>query len=406
MSDLPPDAPRPDGSGADAHASAPPGRHTTIPEASVKPPNRFALIWLLPLAAAALAIYLGYETLASRGPMVTITFANGQGLSAGQTKVEHNAVSIGTVQRVALSSDFKQVVARIQMDKSAAALLTSHARFWVVRPRFSLTDVSGLQTLVSGSYIAVDPGLPGGKPQYDFRGLDQPPGVRSDQPGQTFTLRAPTLGWLETGAPVFYHSITVGRLLDFQEPGMGQPIVMHVFIKAPYDTYVRKETHFWNSSGLSANIGPSGVHIAVESMQALVAGGIEFANFSDAEKSPPATPDTTFPLFNNYDDAQNAGFRDNIHYVAYFNQSVSGLAPGSAVQLYGIRIGTVTGTQLELDSRSGQPRVRVTFDVQPARVFAPSDVPTADPFEETRKMVELGMRARVDNGNLITGQEV
>ena len=378
----------------------------TPPDAIVRPPNRFLFIWLVPVVAALLALYLGWETLASRGPMITITFANGQGLTAGQTKVEHNAVVIGTVESVTLSSDFRQVVAKVRMDKSATPLLTSHARFWVVRPRLSLTDISGLQTLVSGSYIAVDPGVSPGNPQLEFRGLDQPPGVTSEQPGQTFTLQAPELGWLEAGAPVFYHNIAVGQLLDFQDTGTGKPIVMHVFVKAPYDQYVRTETHFWNSSGLTANIGPSGVHVVLESVQALLAGGIDFANFEHAASAPAAKPDTTFTLYSSFDEAQNAGFRDNIHFVTYFNQSVAGLAPGSAVQLYGIRVGTVRGTQLQISQDTGEPRVRVTFDVQPNRVFPPGQEPKGDPRQITEKMVELGLRARVDTGNLLTGQEV
>lgn len=375
-------------------------------EATVRTHGRFSLIWLVPLVAAALAIYLGWTTLASRGPLISITFANGSGLTAGQTRLEHNSVAIGTVQSVGLTADFKQVVAKVRVTKNAAPLLTSHTRFWIVRPRLSLTDLSGLQTLVSGSYLAVDPGLPGGEPQLQFRGLDQPPGVRSDQPGETFTLQSPRLGWLATGAPVFYHDIEVGRLTDFTDPGMGQPLTLHVFVKAPYDEYVRSATHFWNTSGLTATFGPNGVHVAVESVEALLAGGINFDNFEDADKSPPPGPNTTFHLFENFDNAQNAGFRDNIHYVAYFGQSVAGLEPGSAVKLFGIRVGTVTATQLQLDPNTAQPRVRVTFDVQPARVFTPEQIPKVDPVQETQKFVGLGMRARVDTGNLLTGQEI
>jgi paraquat-inducible protein B len=375
-------------------------------EATVRTPSRFSLIWLVPIVAAALAIYIGYEALASRGPLITITFPDGAGLAAGQTKLEHKSVALGTVQRVVLTNDYKQVIASVRIDKTATPLLTSHARFWVVRPRLSLPNPSGLQTLLSGSYIAVDPGLPGGHPERHFVGLDRPPGVRSDVPGQTFTLEAPRLGWVEEGAPVFYHDITVGQLLDYQEPGMDKPLIMRVFIKAPYDRYVRGATHFWNVSGISMNFGPSGVHMAVESMQALLAGGIEFANFGDAANSGAAPHGKIFRLYANFDDAQNAGFRDNIHYVSYFNESVAGLQTGSAVQLYGIRVGTVTGTQLELDPTTGQPHVRVTFDVQPERVFAPDQLPRTDPLDETRKLVALGMRARVDTGNLLTGQEV
>jgi paraquat-inducible protein B len=376
------------------------------PQADVRPSRRFALVWLVPIVTVAIALYLGWETLATRGPLVTVAFTDGTGLTAGQTRVEHKSVPLGTVERVTLSSDYRDVIARIRMSRAASGMLTDHARFWVVRPRVSVTDVSGLQTLVSGSYIAIDPGQPGGRAARHFRGLERPPGVRSDQPGRTFTLRAPRLGWLEAGAPVFYRDVAVGQLLDYQVPGMGQPIVMHVFIRAPFDQYVRSATHFWNTSGLSTTFGPSGVHVAVESIQALLAGGIEFANFADAENAPPAPLDTTFRLYENFDAAQNAGFRDNIKYVAYFTQSVSGLQPGSAVQLFGIRVGTVTATELQLDPHTEQPRVRVAFDVQPARVFAPGNIPRGDPLDATRKLVALGMRARVDTGNLLTGQDV
>lgn len=376
------------------------------PEASVGKPNRFSFIWLIPIVAAVLAGYLGWQTLASRGPLITITFPDAAGLSAGQTKVEHKSVALGTVEGVALSSDFQQVTASVRMENKTTSLLTDHARFWVVRPRFSLTSLSGLQTLISGSYIAMDPGVPGGQPARHFRGLDRPPGVRSDQPGHTFTLRASRVGSLETGSPVFYRDIVAGQVLDYQEPGMGEPVIIHIFVRAPYDGYVRVASHFWNASGLSASVGPQGVHVEVASIQAVLSGGVAFANFEDAAKSPPAKDGSVFELYKNYDDAQNAGFRDNIRYVSYFQESVAGLQPGSAVQMYGIRVGTVTGTQLQLDPKTNQPRVRVTFDVQPGRVFSDGELPRIDPLRLTRDLVGLGMRARMDPQNLLTGQDV
>ena len=375
-----------------------------LSEASVRTPSRFHLIWLVPIVAAGLAIYLGWKTLSSEGPIISIILHSGQGLTAGQTKVMHNAVAIGTVESVQLSDDFQQVVARVRMDRKTTPLLTDHARFWVVRPHLSPTDLSGLQTILSGQYIDMDPGVPGGKPERQFHALEQPP-IPTDLPGETFTLQASSLGWLQPGAPVFYRDIKVGHMIDYQENGVGKPIIMHVFIHAPYDRNVRAATHFWNSSGLTASFGPSGLHVAVESLEALLAGGINFANFEDAAQSPPATFETKFPLYNSFDEAQNAGFRDNYHFVAYFKQSISGLEPGSAVKLYGLRVGTVTGTELQLDLATGGPRVRVTFDVQPRRILPAQQIPAKNPLDDTRRLVALGMRARIDTSNLVTGQE-
>lgn len=158
-----------------------------------------------------------------------------------------------------------------------------------------ISPVCKLYCLVSTStWIPVHPG---GKPERQFLGLEQP-SIPTDQPGETFTLQGSDLGWLQPGAPVFYRDIKVARMIDYQENGIGKPIIMHVFIHAPYDHYVRAATHFWNSSGLTASFGPSGLHVAVESLEALLVGGINFAKFEDAAQSPPATFETKFPLYN------------------------------------------------------------------------------------------------------------
>ncbi|MDQ2764446.1 MAG: MlaD family protein [Pseudomonadota bacterium] len=378
------------------------------PEATVRADRRerFSLIWLIPIVAAALALYLGYQTLAARGPLITITLPDAGGLTAGQTKVEQKAVALGTVESVRLSKNLQSVAVSVRMTKEAVPFLTDRARFWVERPRVSLSGISGIETLVSGSYIAMDPGEPGGQPQRNFQGLSTPPGVRSDEPGRSFTLSAARVGSLGTGSPVFYRDISVGQVLDYVEPGTGAPAMIHFFVKAPYDHFVRTDTRFWNVAGLSVNIGPQGVHVEVASLQAVLSGGVAFANLQANDASPPAKEGNVFELYQNFDDAQNAGFHNNIRYVTYPRESVAGLGPGSAVQLYGFRVGTVTAVKLQLGANANQPRVRVTFEVQPERVFSNSEVPRANPLQATRALVKLGMRARIDTKNYLTGQDV
>ena len=135
------------------------------------------------------------------------------------------------------------------MLRSATPVLTDHARFWVVRPRLSAGSISGLETLVSGSYIEIDPGLPGGQPQRDFTGLANPPGVRSDEPGRTFNLLAERLGSLGPGSPVFYRDVAVGEVLGYETPGTNGPITVHVFIRKPFDEYVHRGHAFLERLG-------------------------------------------------------------------------------------------------------------------------------------------------------------
>ena len=128
-----------------------------LPAATVRR-SRMSLIWLIPVFAALIAGFLGYRSLERRGPTVTLHFRTGDGLTAGQTRVRHKAVELGVVDRISLSNDLREVVVRVRMTSDAEPYLTDRARFWVVRPRFSGTSISGIETLVSGAYIEMGPG--------------------------------------------------------------------------------------------------------------------------------------------------------------------------------------------------------------------------------------------------------
>jgi len=375
------------------------------PQATIQPRHRFSLIWLIPVVAFAIAAWLGWHTLSQLGPMIDITFQTGNGLVAGQTAVKHKAVDLGRVESVRLTHDMSKVVVRVRMRREATSNLTSHARFWVVRPRFTPGNISGLETLVSGSYIEFDPGAPGGTPQRQFVGLEQPPGVRSDEPGRTFTLKAQRIGSIGEGSPVFYRDIPVGEVLGYQRPALGQPIMVNIFVRKPYDSYVREDSHFWNVSGVSVAFDPQGVHVELESLQALLAGGVAFWTPSD-NPGKEAAAGATFPLYPDLDAAESAGFKDNIPFVTYFRESVSGLGRGSPVRLYGLQVGTVTEVRLQIDPKTGEPRIRVGFDIQPERVLQPGELPNRPPLQVVSKLVKEGMRAEVDTANYVTGQEV
>src|ERR1700692_3108703 len=140
------------------------------PPANVRRPALFSLVWLIPLIAAIIAFYLGYRTLIEQGPLMTLTFDTAEGLAAGQTQVKYKAVRLATADLIALSHDNSHVVVKVRMSEVGARFLTSHARFWVERPRFNLSDLSGLDTLVSGAYISVDPRAPGGTYASHFHG--------------------------------------------------------------------------------------------------------------------------------------------------------------------------------------------------------------------------------------------
>jgi len=383
---------------------SPPPPPALPPRAQVRQKGAFSTIWLLPLLAAVIGAYLAYTTLSQRGPMITISLKSADGLSAGQTKVKHKAVELGTVERIRLAPDMSHVNVGVRMTREATPYLTENARFWVVRPRLSSTNISGLETLVSGAYIELDPGPRDGASQQDFTGLEDPPGVRSDQPGRTFNLQTGRIGSLASGSPVLYRDIVVGEVLGYELPEGNGLIKVPVFVKAPYDKWVRSGTHFWNASGLSVTLGGEGLHVEVASLQALLSGGVAFNTPEDARGNSTADDGATFPLYANENAAEAAGYKERLPFVSYFQNSAAGLSPGAQVQMYGIQIGNVTDVRLELDPAKATARVRVALEIQPERLQAVNPDPTAAPIEVAQRLVKQGMRTTLATQSYLTGQ--
>src|SRR5262245_33003883 len=77
------------------HRESPTRDSDAVPEAEVKTSRGISIVWLVPLVAAAIGIWLAYTTLQERGPTITITFDNAEGLEAGKTKVKYKDVEVG-----------------------------------------------------------------------------------------------------------------------------------------------------------------------------------------------------------------------------------------------------------------------------------------------------------------------
>jgi paraquat-inducible protein B len=360
------------------------------------------------LVALGIAGYLGYRTLLEQGPLLTLTFSTAEGVEAGQTQVKYKAVQLGTVESIDLTQDNQNVVVRVRMTHVGGRFLTSHARFWVVRPRLTPGDLSGLDTLVSGAYIAVDPGEPGGTPQDHFVGLEEPPGVRSNEPGRTYVLTADNLGSLDTGSPVFYRDVQVGEVLGYSlGNGLG-PVTLNVFVHAPWDDLVKAGSHFYNSSGVTAELQGGGFHIEFQSLQAIITGGVTFDLPAEADHDPVSPAGAVFPLYESKDEADAAGYQTNVKIVAYFETSVAGLARGAPVDILGIQIGQVTSVKLLVDPYTGAAKVRVAMDLQPERVVSKGAMSTADvdPATVMRNLVNTGVRVELGTGSFLTGQKI
>ena len=370
-----------------------------LPEVQVKK-HRFSSIWLIPIVAALVAGYLGARSYTEHGPVVKLFFRTADGLSAGQTAVKYKSVVLGTVESIQLRKDRSGVTVRVRMLEKTDGILTDHARFWVEKQHLTTTDISDI---VSGTYIQVDPGEPGGKPQTVFTGLENQPALPADEPGTTYTIDTQRLGSITAGAPVFYRDINVGKVLGYEIGDGTGPITLHVFVRSPYDAFVKSTSYFWNASGFSVKMGPNGLSIELQSLQTVLAGGIAFGTPVGAMKMEQADGKRVFSLYEDRRLAEAGSYGRPVACVTYMQSSVKDLAPGSAVQIFGIDVGEVTDVRLVVDPQ-GSAKVRVAFELEPERVFGADS--GADAGQIIGQLVQNGMRVKMESSSLIAGTEV
>jgi paraquat-inducible protein B len=381
-----------------------------IPDAVIEPKRRrsLQLVWIIPIVAALIGASLAVKSFMERGPVITITFKSGEGLEAGKTKIKYKDVQIGLVKGIAIAKDRSHVIVTAELTKESEGLLMADTRFWVVRARISAGTVSGLDTLMGGSHIGVDVGV-SKDPQLAFTGLERPPIVTMDLPGRQYALHAADIGSLDIGSPLYYRRMLVGEVIAYELDNDGKGVTLKVFVREPYDRYVKGNTLFWHASGIDFTFDANGVKINTESMASVLLGGISFQTPEDRHDAPPAKPNTTFILFPNRDEALKRPDSVVETYVMVFKESVRGLPIGAPVDLRGVTVGEVTKINVELDQHKKEFAMPVEIQFYPERLRAhyrnKSDQGKAlDSHALLNSLVENGFRAQLRSSSLLTGQ--
>ncbi len=260
-------------------------------------------IWFLPFLALCIGGWLLYTGYQKAGVDITIHFDSAAGITPGKTKVIYKGIPIGTVKTVEIDDNLQGVDLQVEMNKKTRNGLVEDTQFWVVRPEISAGRISGLETLLSGSYIAVKKGK-STKESRSFTGLPNPPPADTDAPGLHITLRSPTLHSLQRGSRVYSKNLQIGLVEDYTLGADGM-ITLKLFIKPEFSHLVRQGSRFWNSSGLSVTGDlQSGLTVNMESLASLIYGGITCATPGQLADSPPAESGQTYTLYKDFDDAE------------------------------------------------------------------------------------------------------
>lgn len=384
-----------------------------FPMAEVQGRRRPALIWLLPLVTLLVGAWMVHDRLADQGPLVSLLFRNAEGIEPKKTRVRYRNLDVGVVEAVHFTQDLSQVRVQVRLDKVFTGRITEASRFWMVRPRIEGIRISGLETLLSGVYISMDLGQ-GGAPQWEFTGLEEPRTILSDTPGTFYQLIAADLGSLTQGAPVYFRRIAVGEVVKYALTEDQSQVLIDIFIRAPHDRQVRRGTRFSNVSGVELDLSAQGLKVGIESLAAIMTGGISFETPQTLSGGASAPEGSRFPLYPSRDQGDEPPLGTGQRYLLYFEDTVRGLSVGAPVEFRGIRVGRVADIAFEGDAVTGQLRIPVQIELEPERVPLPSEGLTLEPRgpEQRRaqvralmeRLVRQGLRARLEIGNLLTGQ--
>ncbi len=258
--------------------SPPPDPLATLPRAVPLAGRRSHWPWIVPLLALGLAIFLGREALAKRGPHVHIVALEGHGLKVGDA-LRYRGIAVGGVRAVELAPTLDAVRIDVELDPRASELARAGSRFWIVRPHLALDEVSGLETVVGARYLAALPGPLDAPRQDEFVALEDAPVIEGlESAGLEFQLESEQRFGISAGAPIVYRGIRVGTILSAGLASDASQVDLRAYVEPEYAALVRTNSQFWEWGGIELGVGwTGGFHLEMESLRSLLVGGVAFA---------------------------------------------------------------------------------------------------------------------------------
>lgn len=374
-----------------------------FPVAQVEATSRFSTIWIIPIIAALIGGWLVYKVYSEKGEIITLTFQSAEGIEIKKTPIRYKDVTVGKVVDIKLDKNLDKVLVKAEIVPSMAEHLGPETHFWAVRPRVTVQGISGLSTLLSGIYIGMDPGNPG-KARKVYEGLEAPPRVTSYAHGNTFLLQADKLGSLDVGSPIYYRQINVGEVVKYELNEDKDTVGITIFVQEPYDQIVRRNSMFWNISGLDVELSPDGdVRARMESLTSLLIGGVAFETPQTLSQNLPVTKDTVFPLYETKENAKEKNKGERLFYVMYFSETLRGLNIGSPIEYRGIQIGKVEDIQLKVEEFNDKIEIPVLISVYAEKLSFDGD--TEEAQEIIERLVSKGIRGQLTTSNFLTGTQ-
>ena len=360
--------------------------------------NLLTSIWIVPVVALIIAMWLAWQYYSQLGPEIRIIFPKNEGLQAGQSQIKYKDVPVGKVTRIELTEDGKGVVVHARMDKMAADYLNDTTKFWIVKPEVGITGVSGLETLISGTYINMY-AQKKTHTKNQFYGLTH--AFRKNTEGEYFVLKAPEAYTVTKGTPVYFKNLQAGQV-EYVTVGLdGKSVEFIVFVDKEFVPYIHKDSKFWVMSTLDVDISSGRLDVNVAPLTNLVHSGIEFSSRGN-DKNDTIPDKFSFYLYKNSALANEKKIGEGGAAVKTYKMitydPVAKLNVNAPVRYEGFDVGHVKDMQLQYEPDSHKIKGEILLDIDTSSF---GDEKSGE--KNLREAVAEGLRARVTPTDPITG---
>ena len=367
-------------------------------------------IWIVPVAALLISAWFAYQYYAQLGPEIRIHFSENSGLQANQSYVKYHDVPVGVVKDISLDEAGEGVVVTVRMHKDATPFLHADTKFWIVKPEVGTSGISGLDTLLSGTYIQMySRGKKRGKIVKWYEGLDHPYIDRNSDTGYRYRLSAPDSRNLHQGSPVYYRKIRVGEIEEVKLSKDGSHVDFSVFIQHPYTDYISEETKFWLMSNISFTFNHSGFNLDLAPMSRILNAGITFDTPRRIHHQKQQGISHIFFLYKDKLAMQKKriglGKSYQHHFYLLVDEPIAKLDIGAPVEFFGFQVGSVVAMHSDFDHSVKKiiSTIEVIIDTSAFAEQVTQDTNDTKHFFE--RAVEKGLRARVAQSDPITGSQ-
>ena len=344
-------------------------------------------VWLVPLIAMIIALWLGYQYYAKIGSTIQISFRSNAGLVENQSLIKMRDVTIGMVTHISLSDNGKGVIIKARMNKEISNYLNEKARFWIVHPDVGSQGISGLDTIVSGSYIELF-GKKEEENTHHYIGLEEPP-LNDEARGIYYQLSAPQSYNISEGSNVYYRMLNVGRVERVGIAPDGGHINFTVFIKEKYVHYINNKSKFYTRSTFSLDISKGSLDISIAPISQLLHGGIAINTpINSLDRNNSIKKGNIFYLYKSYAQikSKHLGFggEDKVYKVT-FKEPIKSLQIGSPIEFQGFQVGNIIDIKSKYSAKKRKIENEVYLLIH------------QDAFKKTKleKLVQQGLKVKL-----------